>query len=310
LSWTSDEITDFGSVRGVLKAAGAIATGQCEVVVLGAAQADNKLTGGAALGTGMEYEFADPFGVYNGPHFALVATRHMHQFGTTSEQIALVSATVRNNGHTNPEAVYFGRGPYTIEDVLSSRMIVSPFHVLDMAMIACGGAALVLTTAERAADLRHPPVLILGGAREMIRAGYANPPLLREVGFLGKKATERALGMAGVKVGDLDVLSLYDPNSFEIMRQLEMLGICGEGESGPFVETGAIALDGPYPVNPDGGLLSHSWNRLAQQGLKIVEGVRQLRGDACHQVPGAEVAFVTNAGAGAQHIEIMVLGRG
>jgi acetyl-CoA acetyltransferase len=116
--------------------------------------------------------------------------------------------------------------------------------------------------------------------------------------------------MAGVKVGDLDVLSLYDPNSFEIMRQLEMLGICGEGESGPFVETGAIALDGTYPVNPDGGLLSHSWNRLAQQGLKIVEGVRQLRGDACHQVPGAEVAFVTNAGAGAQHIEIMVLGRG
>ncbi|MGI3199101.1 thiolase C-terminal domain-containing protein [Streptomyces sp. GLT-R25] len=106
-----------------------------------------------------------------------------------------------------------------------------------------------------------------------------------------------------------DVFSLYDPNSFEIIRQLEILGLCGEGEGGPLAASGAIAVGGKHPVNPDGGCLAYAWNGTQQMTLKVVEAVRQLRGSAVHQVEGAQVAVVGNAGSGAQHYEMSVLGR-
>ena len=115
--------------------------------------------------------------------------------------------------------------------------------------------------------------------------------------------------MAGVGPHDVDVFSLYDPNSFEIIRQLEALGLCGEGEGGPLAASGAIAVGGKHPVNPDGGCLSYAWNGTQQMTLKVVEAVRQLRGTAVHQVEGAELAVVGNAGSGAQHYEMSLLGR-
>ena len=106
------------------------------------------------------------------------------------------------------------------------------------------------------------------------------------------------------------MLSLYDPNSFEIIRQLEVLGLCEEGQGGAFVEDGHIALDGSHPTNPDGGCLAYAWNGTQQMTLKVVEAVRQLRGTAVNQVAGAETAIAANAGSAASHYELVVLGRG
>lgn len=307
LRWTSDAMLDNAGSRGLLKAAAAVSAGLADTVVVGGCRLVARGTG--PVGAGVPVEFADVWGSYVVAQFALVAARHMHEYGTTSRQLAEVAATIRNNGSTNPEAMMYGRGPYTADDVLASRLVATPFHLLDCCIVGEGGGAFVVTTAERARDLPRPPVAILGGGMEYHQAAYANPALYREVGMIGRDAAARAFGTAGIGPEEVDVFSLYDPNSFEVIRQLEALGVCEEGEGGPLVETGAIAVDGKYPVNPDGGCLSYAWNGTQQMTLKVVEAVRQLRGTAVHQVTGAEVAVVGNAGSGAQHYEMSVLGR-
>ena len=307
LRWTSDAMLDNAGSRGLLKAAAAVSAGLADTVVVGGFRLVSR--GGGPVGAGAPVEFTDVWGSYVVAQFALVAVRHMHEFGTTSRQLAEVAATIRNNGSTNPEAMMYGRGPYTAEDVLASRMVATPFHLLDCCIVGEGGGAFVVTTAERARDLPRTPVAVLGGGMEFHQAAYANPALYREIGMIGRDAAARAFGTAGVSPAEVDVFSLYDPNSFEVIRQLEALGVCEEGEGGPLVETGAIAVDGKYPVNPDGGCLSYAWNGTQQMTLKVVEAVRQLRGSAVHQVAGAEVAVVGNAGSGAQHYELAVLGR-
>jgi acetyl-CoA acetyltransferase len=313
LRWTNDDLLDIAGVRGVLKAASAISAGLCETVVIGSGLGGRVELKhppgeeGAAVGSMLDLEFSTPFGQWVMPHFALVAQRHMHEYGTTPEQLAQVAATIRNNGHINPEAVMFGRGPYTVDDVLASRMVASPLHLLDCCLVAQGGFAMVLTSAERARSLPHPPVLVGGGGMEFLRGAYAGPARLDELETLGSQACEQALQMAGTELGDVDVFSLYDATSFEVIRQVEMLGLCGVGEGGPFVDSGAIARDGAFPVNPDGGLLSHSWATPGHLSQRVIEGVRQLRGSAVNQVDDAEVALVSNAGSGTHHIEVAVL---
>lgn len=308
LRWISDGMLDTSGSRGILKAAAAIDAGLCDVAVVGGGMAGRYVSGGS-VGPALEpLEFTDVFGGYVVPLFALIATTHMHQFGTTPEQLALVAATIRNNGHVNPEAVMYGRGPYTIEDVLASPMLASPLHRLDICLAAEGGGAVVLTSLTRARDLPHTPVRVLGGSMEFAGAPYVSPPQYREVGRLGADAAQRAFSMAGISATDVDVFNLYDPNSFEIIRQVETLGLCEEGEGGPFVEDGSIALRGPHPVNPDGGCLSYAWNGTQQMTLKAVECVRQLRGTAVNQIPGARLAVAANAGSAAGHYEMTVLG--
>jgi len=309
LRWTSDAMLDNAGSRGLLKAAAAIGCGFADTVVVGGCKLATRDQGEGPIGAGVPLEFTDVWGSYVVAQFALVASRHMHEFGTTPEQLATVAATIRGNGTTNPEAVMFGKGPYTVADVLASRLVATPFHLLDCCIVGEGGAALVVTTAERARDLPHVPVAVLGGGMEYHQAAYANPALFREVGMLGQDAATRAFGMAGITPADIDVFSLYDPNSFEIIRQLEALGVCAQGEGGPLVESGAIGLDGKHPVNPDGGCLAYAWNGTQQMTLKVVEAVRQLRGSAVHQIDGAELAAVGNAGSGAQHYEMSLLGR-
>lgn len=309
LAWTSDAQLDNSGVRGLLKASAAVGAGLAHTVVVGGCKLVSRGTGNAPVGAGAPLEFADVWGSYVVAQFALVAARHMHRFGTTPEQLALVAATIRNAGSTNPEAMMAGRGPYSVADVLASRLVATPFHLLDCCIVGEGGAAFVVTTAERAADLPATPVALLGGAMEYHQAAYADPPRYDEVGQIGRRAGARAFGAAGRGPQDVDVFALYDPNSFEVIRQLEALGLCAEGEGGPLVETGAIGVDGKHPVNPDGGCLAHAWNGTQQMSLRVIEAVRQLRGTAVHQVPDARTAVVANAGAGAQHYELAVLGR-
>ena len=308
LAWTSDSFLDNAGVRGLLKACAAIASGLVDTVVVGGCRLVSRGADNSPVGAGLPMEFADVWGSYVVAQFALVAARHMHLFGTTSHQLARVAATIRNNGTTNPEAMMFRRGPYSVQDVLASRMIATPFHLLDCCIVGEGGAAFVVTTAQRARDLPQPPVAVLAGAMEYHRVAYADPPIYDEVGQIGRKAAARVFGRAGVGVQDVDVFSLYDANSFEVIRQLEALGLCDEGEGGPLVDSGAIELGGKHPVNPDGGCLAHAWNGTQQLSLRVIEAVRQLRGTAVHQIPQARLAAVANAGSGAQHYELALLG--
>jgi acetyl-CoA acetyltransferase len=310
IAWTSDGMLDRAGTRGVVKAAAAISAGLCDVAVVGGGQCGTRVRGTpVGVQGGGTLEFTDPWGAYVVPLFALVAARHMHEFGTTSRQLAAAAVTIRNYGYKNPEAVMFGRAPITVDDVLASRMVASPFHLLDCCIAAEGGGAVVLTTLERARDLPRTPIEILGAGMQFHGAPYANPNVYRDIRRLGLDAVQRAYSMAGIGVADLDVAALYDSNSFEVVRQLEIIGVCGEGEGGPYVEETGIGLGSPLPVNTDGGCLSYAWNGLHQQTLKVVEIVRQLRGEAVFQVDGAEVGIAGNAGTGAGHLELAILGR-
>jgi acetyl-CoA acetyltransferase len=305
----------------VLDAASMIAFGECEVVVIGA--------GGAAMYTERSAtapwtrpanELVVGYGLFTAAEFALMARRHMLTYGTTPEQLALAAATVRNNGHVNPEAVYFGRGPFTPDDILASRMVADPFHLLECSMTSEGGCGLVLTTAERALDAASSPVWILGGAGDTYGPAYVVPPVwdLRgrdsdiPAGYVGRRAARRCFAVAGLTPSDVDVAELYDPFSFEIIRQLEAFDFCGEGEGGAFVEAGHIAPGGRLPVTTDGGTMSFSHAGLNAQMLqRVIRGVQQVRGTcASSQVPEAEVALCTNGGSGALFTDVMLVGAG
>jgi acetyl-CoA acetyltransferase len=263
-------------------------------------------------------EFVLSVGMYTAVEFALIAQRHMHVFGTTPEQLATVAATIRNNGHVNPEAVYFGRGPYSAEDVLESRMVADPFHLLDCAMTAEGGCALLLTRADRAVATRRRPVYILGEGLDHMGPEYQVPPAwdLRSFtgddepnGYVGRRAAQRAFSMGGIGPVDVDVCELYDPFSFEVIRQFEAFGFCGDGEGGDFVMDGTIAPGGQFPTATDGGLLSYNHAFTVQLLQRFGRAVQQLQGVcATNQVEGAEVAIASNSGAGALHCGVMVLG--
>ena len=314
LNWVIDGGLDAVGIRAVLNAAAAIKAGLCETVVVGSAFAGGSATAAAerlAGGGAAQYEFATPYGGGVMQRFALNAMRHMHDYGTTQEQLAEVAATIRNHGHVNPEAVMYGRGPYTIQDVLDSRWIAEPLHLLDCCLVGQGGAAIVLTSGERARHLRRDPVYVLAGAIELDDGPHANPALNRNVGMLGRRRLLRAYEQAGITPNDIDVLSLYDPTSFEVIRWMEVLGFCGQGEGGPFVEGGTLGLHGSHPTNLDGGTLSHAWTMTGQLTMKAVEGVRQLRG-ACgeRQVKDARIAVCSNSVPGAHHVEMLILGRG
>jgi acetyl-CoA acetyltransferase len=296
LAYTTSSIADSSGVRGVLKAAAAVASGLCDVAVVGGGRAGTS-AGAGMVGADLGLEFVDLWGATSVPRFALVAARHMARFGTKPEQLARVAATIRNHGHVNPEAVMFGKGPYTPEDVLASRLVSTPFHLLDVCIMSEGGAAVVLTTLERARDLRRPPVVLLGGGLEYASAPQVEVPTWERVGRLGASAARRCFSAASIGVADIDVLNVYDPNSFEVIRQFEALGLCGEGEGGGYVDEGRFSLDGPLPTNTDGGLLSFTWLYTQQTTVKVVESVRQIRGTAVNQVDGAEVAVATNGGS-------------
>lgn len=264
-------------------------------------------------------EFVVGYGLFTAGEFALMARRHMLTYGTTPEQLAAAAAVVRNNGHVNPGAVYHGRGPFTADDILASRMVCDPFHLLDCSMTSEGGCALVVTTTERARDLPNPPVWVLGAGSDSFGPSYQIAPAWEmrhprsdlAAGWVGRRASATAYTMAGVGPGDVDVAEFYDPFSFEIIRQLEAHGFCGEGEGGAFVEDGHIGPGGRLPVTTDGGTMSFSHAGInAQQIQRVIRGVEQLRGTCpSAQVDGAEVAMCTNGGSGALFNDVLLLGK-
>jgi acetyl-CoA acetyltransferase len=251
---------------------------------------------------------ADSWGIWgmfgNAANSALVASRHMALYGTTSEQLGWVGVTMRKHAALNPRAIM--REPYTIEDHQASRMIVDPLHLLDCCIISDGAVAIIVTSPDRAAHNRTHPVRIMGMGQantltDMNREDWWSMPQQRI-------AIDGAYRMAGVGPPDIDVAQLYDNFTISVLMWLEHGGFVETGQAGPFVEGGErISLGGQLPVNTAGGNLSESY---MQGWLHVVEGVRQLRHEAGpRQVEGAEVSLVTGRGYTLNTAAALVLGR-
>lgn len=313
--WQGDGL----GIRAVLAAACAIAGGVVNVALVTAGGAGTYgPAGSTASWTRPSNEFVALPGLYTAVEFALIARHHMEIFGTPPEALAEVAATIRNNGHVNPEAVHYGRGPYTAEDVLESRMIADPFHLLDCCITSEGGAALLLTTAERAKDLTTEPVFIWGAGVESLGPPYEYPPswdlkgVKGEVsnGYVGRGAARRMFAMAGLSASDVDCCEFYDPFSFEIIRQFEAFEFVGPGEGAAFVSEGRSVAGRPLPLTTDGGTLSFSHPAGGVQMLqRVVRGVEQLQGRCkSNQVADPGIVMCSNGGAGALFTDALLLG--
>lgn len=279
----------------VSHAAAAVATGLCEVALIlyGSTAASNAVaigTGGAS-GRDAAAAFVGPYGLTTVGSYALVARRHMERYGTTSEQLAEIAVAMRRHAGLNPDAKM--RRPIGVDDVLASRMISDPLHLLDCCIISDGGGALVVTSAERARDLSKPPVLVLGCGEAVCHQEIGAPDLLT---VAARQSGAQALAMAGVRHEDLDLATIYDSFTITVLATLEGLGFCKPGEGGAFVGGGRIGLGGALPVNPDGGGLSS--NHPGMRGIFLaIEATRQLRGECGErQVPGARLAIAHGTG--------------
>ncbi|KHK89097.1 acetyl-CoA acetyltransferase [Novosphingobium malaysiense] len=224
--------------------------------------------------------------------YALAAARHMHEFGTTREQLGEVALAARKWAQLNPVATM--RDPLTMEDYLSSRIISDPLSKLDCCLVTDGAAALVMTRADRAGDLAATPVWLMGAASRTTHRDISSMPDLTTTALA--ECGPRALAQAGLAPSDIDVVELYDAFTINVILFLEDLGFCPKGEGGRFVEGGAIAPGGKLPVNTNGGGLSYLHPGMYGM-FTIVEAVRQLRGECGErQIANARTAIAQGNG--------------
>jgi len=301
-TWTAT--MDLGGatpVGMVQSAAMAIDAGMANVVVCAYGHSENPQ--GAAFAI-PNLEFTMPYGDIGATALqAHIARRHMHDYGTTSEQLAQVAVAFRHNACLNPDAQMYAKGPITVEDHQNSRLVVEPLHLFDCCVQTNGGGAVIVTSAERAKDLKKHPVLI-SGMGQSHSAEFIEPWPERKEHRGGAPAGRMCFRMAGMKPEDMDLIQLYDGFTILVITELENYGFCAVGEGGPFVEEGKLKVGGALPCCTAGGLLSEG--HLMGMG-HIVEGVRQLRHECGErQVKDAETCFVTGYG-GAPHTYPVVL---
>lgn len=274
-------------------AASAIVSGMCNTVLI--TMADSQVTGlsrakaiEAMAGAGHP-QFERPYGAPIPAFYALVARAHQQAFGTTDEQRAAVAVACRKHASMNPAAQM--RDPITVEDVLKSRLIADPLHLLDCSLVSDGGGAIIMTSAERAGDFKKKPAYLLG-----IGEGHSHEHISQAHSFVAsaaKDAGQRAYAMAGLGPKDIDVAEVYDCFTPVVIIELEDLGFCPKGEGGRFVEGGRIELGGELPINTHGGLLSHCHPGHPGSIFSVTEAVRQLRGECGpRQVKDAKIAMV------------------
>jgi acetyl-CoA acetyltransferase len=225
--------------------------------------------------------------------YSVIARRHMYEFGTRPEQLGAIAVAMREHAQFNPAAVMYNK-PLTLDDYLASPMLADPYRVLDCCLETDGAAAVVVTSAERARDLRGTPVAIVSGASAQ---PYPADEITNRKDFFATGlsiAAPQAFGRAGLTPADVDIAMVYDCFTFEVLQQLEEMGFCKRGEGGEFVENGRIGPGGALPVNTHGGLLAEA-HVLGMN--HVIEAVRQLRGDAVgRQVANAETVVVTGWG--------------
>jgi acetyl-CoA acetyltransferase len=292
-------------------AAAAIAQGIVETVVLtyGSTQRADLKKGlrlaNLSFGTRGPVQFAAPFGHPVGSHYAMVARRHMYEFGTTIEQLAEVAVSTRYNASLNPDAYY--QDLITIDDVVDAPMTWDPLTKLHCCIRTDGGGAIVLTSEERARDGAGQPIWILGTGEAVSHTtmsewdDFTESPCVRS----GQLAFERA----GLTPADMDTAQLYDAFTPMVILTLEGLGFCAKGEGGAFVEDGRLRVGGALPTNTDGGGLS-----ACQPGMRgmflLIEAVQQLRGVCgARQVDGARLACVNGTSGWFSAAGTVILGR-
>lgn len=278
-------------------AAEAIAMGQAETVLICAGE--NRATGqsrdqavAALTAVGHPY-FEQPYGASIPGFYAMIAKRHMHEYGTTREQIATVCTTTRDHAMLHPNAQMKIR--IDLEDVLNSKLIADPLRLLDCCLISDAAGAIIVTSAERAKDLKRPPVYLLGIGEHHTHEHMICAESLTHFGAV--ESGQRAFAMAGLAPNDMDFAQLYDCFSIVPLIELEDLGFCGAGEGGQFYLEGHARLGGRLPVNTHGGMLSHAHAGAAGGMFGIIEAVQQLRGELGErQVEGANAGLVHNEG--------------
>ena len=274
----------------------AIERGMCEVALItyGSTQksARSRTLGGRPPALTMQYEtpwgLPTPVGGY-----AMAAMRHMHEFGTTSEQLAEVAVAARAWAGLNAAATH--REPLSVSDVLASPMISDPLHLLDSCLVTDGGGAIVMTTAEHARALGVQPIHVRGFGEAHTHWSIANMPDLAWH-TAAERSGRDALRMAGVGLNAIDLVEIYDSFTITVLMTLEALGFCGRGESGRFVAESRIAPGGSFPMNTNGGGLSYAHPGMYGIFL-LIEAVRQLRHECGErQVAGASTALVHGTG--------------
>ncbi|MGH3423105.1 MAG: thiolase family protein [Nocardioidaceae bacterium] len=305
------DIVDLGGATGagmVWRAAAAIGAGMCETVlcVLGNTRDPDAVPRSPNRNPIREFEV--PYGGSGANQaYAMVAQRHMAEFGTTSEQLAQVPVQQRRNAALNPDAVFHDK-PIDVDDVLRSPMVMSPLHLLEVVMPCGGGAAVVVTSDGRARRTAGPAAVpLLGAGEKVTHRALSQAPALTTSPLA--PAVADAYAMARVGPADVDLLSIYDCYSIVVAITLEDAGICPVGRSGPWLEEQDLSARGDLPVNPHGGQLACGQADLAGGMGHVVEAVRQLRGGAGErQVPDVRTSLVTGNGATMSEEVALVLG--
>ena len=294
------DTTDYGGssyVSHVGHAASAIRDGKCDVALI--TLAGRPRSRGQATGSGarelktVQDSFERVYGVTNVTMYGMAAMRHMHEYGTTSEQLAEIRVAASRHAQHNEHAMY--REPVTVEDVLESRVVAEPLHLLDCCVISDGGGALVVVSEEVREDIERECVEVLGHGETASHHDAGRIDITR-TGAEG--SGERAFAEAGLGPEDVDYASIYDSFTITVLEAIEDLGFCEKGAGGEFVEGGTLqAPDGDLPFNTDGGGLcsNHPANRGGM--TKVIEAVRQLRGEANEPVQvDADVALAHGTG--------------
>ena len=293
-----DAYTDSTIVGGssfevhVAHAQAAIAAGLCTVAVV--TYGSTQRTVGRRAASAREYNaYETPYKPFlPASAYAMAASRHMHEFGTTREQLAEVAVAARQWAQLNPAA--WKKKPLTVADVLGARMVSYPLTVRDCCLVTDGGGAVIVTSAERARSLKKPPVYVLGCGQSITHASISSMPDLTHTGAIRSGA--EAYRMAGLAAKDIDVLALYDAFTINTILFLEDLGFCAKGEGGPFVSAGRIAPGGSLAVNTNGGGLSYCHPGMYGLFL-LIEATRQLRGECGErQVKNAKTALAHGNG--------------
>jgi len=288
----------------VAHAMSAIEQGLCEVAVI-AYGSTQRSVGRKQASVREVNPYETPFKPFlPSSAYALAASRHMHQYGTTREQLAAVAVAAREWALLNPKA--WEKKPLSIADVLAARMVSYPFTVRDCCLVTDGGGAIILTSAARAKSLKKKPVYVLGCGQSATHANITSMPDLTVTGAL--TSGKAAYDMAKLGPAEIDVIELYDAFTINTILFLEDLGFCKKGEGGAFVSGGRIGPKGSVPVNTNGGGLSYC--HPGMYGLLIlIEAVRQLRGECgVRQVAGCEVGLVHGNGGVLSSQATVILG--
>ncbi|HEY9390699.1 MAG TPA: acetyl-CoA acetyltransferase [Mycobacteriales bacterium] len=310
---SSNSIGGSSFVAHVHEAVLAIQAGACEVALIthGETRRSNRKRGVTTRPAHDDPWFPDwqwerIYGVAFPPAaYALAATRHMHQYGTTSEQLAEIAVATRHWASLNPRAL--NRDLITIDDVLNSQLIAYPFHLLDCCLVTDAGGAVVLTSVERARGLGVPVVEVLGSSVAHTHHMISAMPDLTETP--ARISGPAAFAQAGLTPSDVDVAELYDSFTYTVLATLEDLGFCAKGEGGAFVSGQRTAPGGDFPLNTSGGGLSYTHPGMFGMFL-LIEAVRQLRGECGpRQVTDAEIALVNGMGGYLSSAATAVLGR-